>query len=475
MRRLRACMMCLGAASCGGDAPSSPLDAGTRDSGVSDAGDVDCGAPAETGVWIPMDWSEAPILSPDWDVPSVWTGSEMIVWDGRQGGRYDPTDDTWRPVSTVGSPLPRVSNPAVWTGAEMIVWGGDAEPGGNGDAYDPISDSWRALARDGAPADRIFHTAVWTGAEMIVWGGYDGDDVMATGGLYDPAADAWRATTEDGAPAARQYHTAVWTGSEMIVWGGYDGDDSGPHRFGSGARYDPVADAWTEMSSDGAPWPRDYHTAVWTGSEMIVWGGGGHDCGSGDAFYCASGGRYDPARDTWRATSEVGAFGRSDGTRALWTGSHMFIWGNPVDDSFDGVGSLYDPASDCWAMTPLLREPLQGNTIHYSYAAVVWADSAVVAWGGLQGGNWAASGGRYLPDPAGANCEASQACLNALAYADLCCEWTITIEQHCQLAAEADACDADPDCAAANGTCAMRAVTYCPDLEAAGGCELPAE
>ena len=27
--------------------------------------------------------------------------------------------------------------------------------------------------------------------------------------------------TTNGAPAARYDHTAVWTGSEMIVWGGY--------------------------------------------------------------------------------------------------------------------------------------------------------------------------------------------------------------------------------------------------------------
>ena len=32
--------------------------------------------------------------------------------------------------------------------------------------------------------------------------------------------DTWTATTTANAPAARQRHTAVWTGSEMIVWGG---------------------------------------------------------------------------------------------------------------------------------------------------------------------------------------------------------------------------------------------------------------
>jgi len=34
--------------------------------------------------------------------------------------------------------------------------------------------------------------------------------------------DTWTATSTANAPSARFYHTAVWTGSEMIVWGGYD-------------------------------------------------------------------------------------------------------------------------------------------------------------------------------------------------------------------------------------------------------------
>ena len=35
--------------------------------------------------------------------------------------------------------------------------------------------------------------------------------------------DNWTATTTANAPAARIFHTAVWTGSEMIVWGGVSG------------------------------------------------------------------------------------------------------------------------------------------------------------------------------------------------------------------------------------------------------------
>src|SRR5213083_676811 len=35
--------------------------------------------------------------------------------------------------------------------------------------------------------------------------------------------DTWTATSTTDAPSARVGHAAVWTGSEMIVWGGYNG------------------------------------------------------------------------------------------------------------------------------------------------------------------------------------------------------------------------------------------------------------
>src|SRR4029079_11787887 len=36
-----------------------------------------------------------------------------------------------------------------------------------------------------------------------------------------------------------------------------------------------IDETWTTMSTINAPAPRASHTAVWTGSEMIVWGGYG--------------------------------------------------------------------------------------------------------------------------------------------------------------------------------------------------------
>ena len=85
------------------------------------------------------------------------------------------------------------------------------------------------------------------------------------GGCTD---ETWTPTSITNAPAARASHTAVWTGSEMIVWGG-----NGGSYFNTGGRYDPSTDSWTAISTVNAPSARNGHTAVWTGNEMIVWGG----------------------------------------------------------------------------------------------------------------------------------------------------------------------------------------------------------
>ena len=51
--------------------------------------------------------------------------------------------------------------------------------------------------------------------------------------------------------------------------GGTGGSGSSGN-FNSGGRYNPSTDSWTATATIGAPYPRGVHTAVWTGSEMIV-------------------------------------------------------------------------------------------------------------------------------------------------------------------------------------------------------------
>ena len=127
---------------------------------------------------------------------------------------------------------------------------------------------------------------------MIVWGGYGGtmfppiSGPLNDGGRYNPTLDSWTTVTTTGAPAARNLHTAVWTGSEMIVWGGA----SSLAYFKDGGRYDPAANSWTPVPTNGAPSSRFWHTAVWTGTEMIIWGGYSNSA----SRYLNDGGRYNP-------------------------------------------------------------------------------------------------------------------------------------------------------------------------------------
>ena len=57
---------------------------------------------------------------------------------------------------------------------------------------------------------------------MIVWGGFTGSGYTSTGGMYDPVSLEWVETTieNNSYPQARGQHTAIWTGSEMLIWGG---------------------------------------------------------------------------------------------------------------------------------------------------------------------------------------------------------------------------------------------------------------
>src|SRR5438132_14361141 len=102
--------------------------------------------------------------------------------------------------------------------------------------------------------------------EMNVWGGKDsGLNPLNTGGRYNPGTNTWIATSTTNAPAARDYHTVVWTGSEMIAWGG-----GGNGVLNTGGRYNPRTDSWTATNTTNAPDGRAYHTAASTGSDMIA-------------------------------------------------------------------------------------------------------------------------------------------------------------------------------------------------------------
>ena len=209
----------------------------------------------------------------------------MIVWGGitysattlNTGGRYNPDTGHWQPITTNGTPTARTNHSAVWTGTTMLIWGGWDGSGYlyDGAEYDPVLDRWTALTTPYALPGRSSHQAVWTGTDMIVWGGYrfiaPVEYYFDTGGVYNSLNQQWQETAISAAPDQRTAHTAVWTGQKMVVWGGMG--PTGLSGLNTGGAYLPDSDSWIATTTTDAPSVRYNHTAVWTGTGMIVWGG----------------------------------------------------------------------------------------------------------------------------------------------------------------------------------------------------------
>ena len=345
--------------------------------------------------WTPMTTASAPAGRRDHT--AVWTGSQMIIWGGldgggnylSSGGRYDPVANTWTNTAASGAPAGRISHTAVWAGGRMVIWGGANASSylTDGSCYNPAANSWKAMGTSGAPDGRVGHTAVAVGGIMVVWGGYNGS-YLNSGAYFDVSGNGWAALPTSGAPAARYGHTAVWAGGKMLVWGGYAGGDC----FNSGARYDLTNGYWTEMSINNAPDGRISHTAVWSGGEMLIWGGYKTIPYAQPYLYQETLGRYNPQTDQWTTTMPAGAPSAREEHTAVWTGSEMVVWGG-YDRArfFFNDGGRFNPAANRWTAVASSDAPVARRR-----HTAVWTGSEMIVWGGYNDA-YLTNGGRYNP------------------------------------------------------------------------------
>ncbi len=338
---------------------------------------------------------------------AVWSGSQMIVWGGKNrfddafgdGMRYNLAANTWASMSpppASGEPSERQRATAVWAGDALIVWGGSAGnvPLRTGGIFRQAT-GWTNTPLSGAPSPRFAHTAVWTGTEMLIWGGLGGFSSVPvnTGARFNVSSNRWFSTSTVGAPRARAFHTAVWTGTEMIIYGGYDFTNLfAPTFLNSLGRYNPATDTWsTNVVAFGAG--RASATAIWTGTEMITWGGYSSAGLFSPITYYSSGGRYNPVSNAWISLPASGLSGRNNHT-AVWSGNEMLIWGGRGTSGPTNTGAIYNRASGTWrpiSTTNALNE-------RYNHTAV-WADppGQMFVWGGENGTTSSGLGALYDP------------------------------------------------------------------------------
>jgi N-acetylneuraminic acid mutarotase len=320
----------------------------------------------------------------------AWRAFEPLA--GRRPVGQSSATDPWRGVGSGWTELPaspevREGAAYVWAGTELLAWGGvrpgiptDYEnPTLDGFAFDPATMSWSRMPP--APLPGKYAKAIWTGNEAIFFGQIGTDSSQWEGEAFDPIAKTWRVIAQPPLSLPRYGEMVVWTGSEMIVWGG---GESGDPSNDSGAAYDPSTDTWRRIAD--APIGLNQGNAVWTGQEMVVFGSllNGRNIGVAEHAFGAS---YTPSTGTWQEIALSKLSPQADS--AVWVGNGMLAW------DYEGRAQVFDPGTDAWG--EVQKMPIEFNECYPDSTLVgsvvfAWYCGQVATWDSITG-QWQSVGG----------------------------------------------------------------------------------
>lgn len=285
-------------------------------------------------------------------------------------------DHTWQPdtlqFDTTNTVPTAVSTPIATTGE---VGGSTLPPSTQATTVD-LANTLTPGTSETLPvsplAGRIDPMAVWTGSRVIIWGGAapkpaSGETPFDDGALYDPVARSW--TMLPPAPISARCNAAtVWTGTEMLVWGGSDNGTS----LTDGAAYSPTTNTWRplptfDMNATVRP------TTAWTGTEMIVLDG---------INGTPHGGAYNPTSDTWRTVATPPGRSATPYPQAVWTGSEV-VATLTTGTNDTPIIAAYNPTADNW-------EQLATDIGSGQRPSLLWTGTEMLAFGMTDtiGGAW---------------------------------------------------------------------------------------
>ena len=171
------------------------------------------------------------------------------------------------------------------------------------------------------------------------------------------------------APIAPRVRAAtVWTGTEMLVWGGHD--PAGAYRaLADGAAYNPETKTW-RLLPEAPIQPNTSVSAVWTGRAMVAWVPQRNQ---------QSALSYDPARDEWTVLPAPPSVVLK-GVSTVWTGTEMIVWaGHDQDGEAQRGGFAYEPGAERW------REVATAPIAPRFRSGAVWTGAEMIVWGGDSG------------------------------------------------------------------------------------------
>jgi hypothetical protein len=161
-------------------------------------------------------------------------------------------------------------------------------------------------------------------------------------------------------PVAREWAVEVWTGQELVLWGGRS----------DGVAYDARSRRWRRVPPPPLS-ARHSATGVWTGREVLVWGGmGRRRRGDGAAL--------DPSTNSWRRLPP-GPLSPREPAASVWTGRELIVWGDASRASAARDGAAFDPVRWTWRRLP--PAPLPMNEV-----SAEWTGRELIVLGALLNG-----------------------------------------------------------------------------------------
>jgi N-acetylneuraminic acid mutarotase len=195
---------------------------------------------------------------------------------------------------------------------------------------------------------------------------------------------------------------AVWTGTEMLVFGN---QPNGPSSQEGGAlAYNPHTNRWHILATPPPGMNLYASAAVWTGQRVVIFGGpnlgfspppspaNNNGIGSVSVSSLGVSASYDPHTNRWATVAAFPLDPRSFET-ATWTGREVVIWGgdDPAHLPLNN-GAAYNPDTNRWRILPVA--PIAGRSLQRS----VWTGHELVIWGGENLAITLGDGAAYNPN-----------------------------------------------------------------------------
>lgn len=296
-------------------------------------------------------WTTLPAapLSGRTNALSAWSDNSFIVWGGdddsnghhaADGARYDPRTATWTKLP--GAPI------SSYDWAQLVVAGDQAvllsTPEANqgevhADAYDPTANTWRPMSDFNAPTGHqiLYATALAVGDTVFVWSDWFHSTHPSTSSTsIDSGVDTYALDTRTAVwspvplrpDQGRDAAQPIWTGKQVLLPDEdiYCGPCSHPASLDNpGVAIDPLTGTRTPIPT--GPLSTGFVDYFWTGSALLALDAGTEVSGPNQSMHPGDVAAWDPETNNWTKLSSTSIYGGATGAVTVWTGTRLLIWG----------------------------------------------------------------------------------------------------------------------------------------------------